>query len=257
MGYRLAILFLALTAALAVGCARESTPLSAVAEPTIAPIFNQTPQVQPTPRVVALPTVAPAPTRERPTPVATTVDTVVYADKLAPGWSVRQSSGMTVNPSATGTKFAGTSAVSALPTKGYGQLVFGLLRGATTVYTREKVLGVRFMVSGGESYLPTEGLAVTVYGSKDYSYYVPGDVSATPPEGRITAEEPLFPETRLYFLGINRDIRPGEWAEVIVWLDDHFTPDYTYVTGLVIKNDEEYRASFYVDDVALITVASE
>lgn len=243
---------LLLAATLASACTRQPEASSVVVEPTIAPIFNQAPQVKPTSRPLIVPTVEPNVTPRATSAEPTTLDVKVYGDRLASGWSLESSSGIVFTEDETTIAHSGSTAIAARPTQAFGQLILGLQSGTPTTYRRDNVLGVTFMVSGGSNILPSDGLIVTVYGSKKHPYFVPGDRSATQPEGRITSDDPLFPETRLYFLGLNRDILPGEWAEITVWLDDHFTPDYTYITALQIKNDERYLDPFYVDDVALV-----
>lgn len=280
---------LLLLAALLAGCGRQSTRQATAVQPTIAPIFDdlsdlETTQILPgiptttvvpmaatslTPERVATTAATTLPTRvagaaATPTPSSGTAveeenpfdEVLVYDDALASGWNLRFSDGVNVNITSTGAAYDGLYSVQAIPIKPYGDLIFGVVRDAPRTYLREDVLGVRFRVSGGDVILPNDSLIVTVYGSKEFSHYVDGDISATFPEGRIVGEEPLFPETRLYFLDVNRDILPGEWAEVVVWLDEHFTPDYTYVTGIRIRNDENYLDPYYVDDVALIVQKS-
>ena len=46
---------------------------------------------------------------------------------------------------------------------------------------------------------------------------------------------------------------PDTWVELVVWLDDlPYDPDYTYVTGLYLKNDKVFQQTVYVDRVALL-----
>ena len=287
LGRRIAIglVLLAVVALAACGRSTASPGLTAAPLPTLAPVFSADSATdvpvtaQPTPRSptatphVPVPTVAIAaipdnpafqetalppelPTRVsgelRPlTPITSEIP--IYTDKLSPGWSLKSSVDMTYNERSTTFVYTGTAAVLAQPTKPWAQLIFGVTKDSQLLYRRDRVLGVRFRVSSSSAVIPTDGLVVTVYGSKLYPYYVPDDWSATRPEGRVTTDDPLFPETRLYFLDVNRDIEPGEWVEIVVWLDQHFTPDYTYVTALSIKNDEKFLQPFSIDDVALIT----
>ena len=262
MGDRLATIGLTLLfATVTTGCGQQQANAPALVAPTVASIFSAPSPQQATPIPTLPPTARPAPTASlAPTVAASTTSTVVtqtfdlqvYDEALAPGWTLRSSDGVEYNSTSDTFAYESELSVEARPTRAYSSLIFGVARSTPRNYKRKDVVGVRFRVSGGEAILPTDGLIVTVYGSKKFPYFVPGDVSATVPEGRVEAEEPLFPETRLFFLDINRAIAPGEWAEVVVWLDDHFTPDYRYVTGIQIKNDEGYLDPFYVDDVALI-----
>jgi hypothetical protein len=68
--------------------------------------------------------------------------------------------------------------------------------------------------------------------------------------------EPAFSETRLYYLDINRTIPPDTWVLIEMWLDElAYEPDYEYVTGFYIKNNEGFAQTYYVDDVQLIMLA--
>ncbi len=286
-GCRISIGLVLLAAVILAACGRStaSPALTAVPLPTLAPVFSvesatdlpATAQPTPasptaTPRI-PLATATTAATPETPavqetalppelptrvsgelrplTPVTSEIP--IYTDKLSPGWSLKSSVDMTYNERSTTFVYTGTAAVLAQPAKPWSQLIFGVTKDSQQLYRRDRILGVRFRVSSSTAVIPTDGLVVTVYGSKLYPYYVPDDRSATRPEGRVTTDDPLFPETRLYFLDVNRDIEPGEWVEIVVWLDQHFTPDYTYVTALSIKNDEKFLQPFSVDDVSLIT----
>lgn len=167
--------------------------------PTVAPIFGDGPSLRPTPTALSaaeaarVPTASARPTAER---VFETVDVQVYEDALTKGWNLSSSVDMKYDVDSAAVTYQSEAAVEAIPTEEFGSLIFGVARSAPRNYKREDVLGVRFRVSGGEAILPNDGLIVTVYGSKTYPYYVPGDRSATPPEGRIEGDEPLFPETR-------------------------------------------------------------
>jgi hypothetical protein len=73
---------------------------------------------------------------------------------------------------------------------------------------------------------------VTVLGSNSYTYWVEDDISVK------SIYEPVFSETRLYYLGVNRTIPPNTWVKVELWLDERiYDPDYRYVTGFYIKNE--------------------
>jgi hypothetical protein len=91
-----------------------------------------------------------------------------------------------------------------------------------------------------------------VLGSNSYTYWLANDTSV-PTDTTVTVEAPLFSETRLYDLHINRAIPPGTWVQVVVWLDDLiYDPEYTYVTGMYIKNNKGFLNTFYIDQVNLL-----
>lgn len=181
---------------------------------------------------------------------------VIYDDTLDPNWMLEQSWGMNYDLSATAHMHSGTTAAAVTPTESHGTFFLTVREDAQAAYPRDRILGVSFWLSGGTNYIETDDLAVTIVGSNRYPYWVAGDTSVQQAEG-ISDEDmvhmPLFSETRLYYLGINRAIRPGEWAEVIVWLDERlYDPNYAYVTGMYIKNDADFLDAFYVDRVSLL-----
>jgi hypothetical protein len=113
-------------------------------------------------------------------------------------------------------------------------------------YLRSQVIGFSFWVYCDDDYIGSSDLAVTITGSNQYPYWVQDDDSVT------NRFDPIFSETRLYFLGFNSDIPPRTWAEVNVILDDLiYDPIYTYVTGLLIKGDENFRNTVYIDQVEI------
>ena len=109
------------------------------------------------------------------------------------------------------------------------------------------------MISGGDRPVANDDFAVTVVGSDAYSHWVAGDTSVQIVGRDVTPEEPLFSETRLYYLGVSRDIPANTWVEVTLWLDEReVDPDYRYVTGIYIKNSMYYQSTYYVDRVSLL-----
>jgi hypothetical protein len=117
----------------------------------------------------------------------------------------------------------------------------------TESYLRDRVEGVSFWIYSAENYLGNDDLSVTVLGSNNYRYWKSNDDSVE------NIYEPLFSQTRLYFLGFNRSVPPDTWVEVIVWLDDLiYDPDYNYVTGMYILSDELYSGTILIDNVELI-----
>lgn len=220
--------------------------------PTVSPLFDAAASV-----ATAVP--APSPTDRPgsaalvalPTPDNRIEDAIIYSDTLDAGWELGQSWATTVDPDETAYIRSGKKSLAVTPTDNYGGLFFTLRQG-TTPYERERVLGLSFWLNAGDGEIETGDLAVTVLGSNAYPYWVENDQSVAP-AGRVTDDSPLFSETRLYYLGINRTIPPDTWVEVILWLDERqLDPDYTYVTGFYIKNSEEFRQTFYVDDVHIL-----
>lgn len=212
--------------------------------PTVANYFlaHDTPTPRPSP--------TPFPTLPIPTPDlrrTQAITATIYSDELDSNWTIVESEALEVDPASTRYIHDGRYAVAATPREDYSQLFFAVSPEAGVAYPRDHVLGVSFWLNGGAGSLAREDLAVTVVGSNAYPYFVAGDDSV------VTNESIFFSETRLYYLGINRTIPPDTWTEVIVWLDQlPYDPIYRYVTGVYIKNDMDFRQTFYVDDVNLL-----
>jgi hypothetical protein len=175
----------------------------------------------------------------------------VYFDRLNAGWGTR-TDGVEIDLENTTHTFQGKNSIKVTPQGEFGTAYFVLQSGITSSYTRDRVLGLRFKLSGGDAAIEPSDLAVTVLGSNQYNYYVEDDTSVT------NQYDPIFPETRLYFLNINQTIRPNTWVDVVVWLDDLiYEPIYNNVTGFYINNDEVFQNSYYIDSVELILLTEQ
>jgi hypothetical protein len=176
----------------------------------------------------------------------------VYDDALAPGWSLEHSSAITYDLQSDIYVDKGRYAIRAQRGQSVGTLYFTLNRDAGKTYPRDQVLGLRFRLGGGTADMPNDAFVVAVIGSNAWPYWVEHDTSVKI-AGRVTDDQPLFSETRLYYLGINQTIPAKSWEDVIIWIDDLiYDPTYKYVTGFYLKPDEKYRSSFYIDQVSLI-----
>ncbi|MEJ2749945.1 MAG: hypothetical protein P8183_18855 [Anaerolineae bacterium] len=201
-----------------------------------------------------MPTAAPpAAITALPSPVSTSSSSEttisLYNDVLNRNWVLMDDPGMEVDLASMAYVHSGRTAIAMTPTADFSSLFFAVRPDTTVDYRREDVLGFRFWLNGGSSIIELEDLAVTVLGSNAYSHWVAGDNSV----GESTSDAPLFSETRLYFLNLNRSIPANTWVEVELWLDDRqFDPDYRYVTGFYIKNDAGFYRTVYVDDISLI-----
>jgi hypothetical protein len=202
----------------------------------------------------AIRTTAPPPTSLlAPTRTAEQIAAIsLFDDALNADWSAEHSSNVKYEVAAKAFVHGGKNAIMVTPTDDFGQFFLTVRKGAQKIYPRDRILGISFWLNGGANSIATSDLAVTVTGSNQYTYWVADDTSVqvdTP----VTADTPLFPETRLYYLHINRTIPPDTWAEVILWIDDQvYDPDYTYITGMYIKNDKEMLNTYYVDDVDIL-----
>ena len=192
---------------------------------------------------------------EIPTQIPLELDSFyIYNDGLSPSWELENSEGMEYELQNETFAYSGENSVAVTPRADFGELLFSVSGESTRQFPRERVLGVNFWIYGGEEYIGTSDLAVAVVGSNESSSYRPDDESVENPDDG----QPTFSETRLYFLGINRDIPPETWVNVEVWLDDlQYDPIYEYVTGFYIKNDEGFGQTFYVDDVRIIMLPED
>jgi hypothetical protein len=228
---------------------------------TMAPLPTRTPRPTPLPLPTRGPiTETPAGdlTGEKPTLQANTdlngfAQSSIYSDTLAAGWTADQSWGVQVDLKNTAYVHNGDYSIAVTPNEDYGALLLSISPDSAITHTYTETVGVRFWLNAGEAPIYLDQLAATVIGSNAYTYWKPGDNSV-----QIDEANKFFSETRLYFLGFNRELPPKKWLEVVIWLDDlPFEPNYTYLTGFYIKNDAGFRNTFYVDDVSLVTLPTQ
>jgi hypothetical protein len=179
----------------------------------------------------------------------------IYDEQLSSNWTLKDSSNVRIDSKYKGYAYSGLTSLIAKPQGAFSKLQFSVALNAKNSYRRDKIAGISFWVSGKDQIIIPNDLVVTVLGSNDIPYWVTNDSSVTAPS-QAPSDAPLFSETRLQFLGINRPIEPNTWIQVVLWLDDLiYEPDYTYVTGIYIKNDEQFQKTFYIDKVSLILYA--
>jgi hypothetical protein len=253
------------TQCISCGINDEPTPSTSQPTPTIAAFFQEPPTAtiyQPQPSPTARPTTVLPPTPMDAVQAAPTALVLgdqytllgIYDEQLNSDWTLKNSSNVRIDSGYKGYAYSGVTSLLANPQGAFSKLQFSVGLRAKDSYRRDKVAGISFWVSGKDQAIVSSDLAVTVVGSNDVPYWVTNDSSVTAP-GQVPNDAPLFSETRLYFLGINRPIEPNTWAEVVLWLDDRPDPNYTYVTGMYIKNDEQFQQKFYIDKVSLILYA--
>ncbi len=230
------------------GVQSASTGQDTGARPTIASFFAE-PQALPTAK--PQPTVISAEFVASPTVTPTLeISETIFDDTLSRNWRVLKYKSMQVDFENHSVVYSGQSSAAITPAEDFSSLIFSVNPDSGAVYLREQVLGISFYLNSGDSYISTSDLAVTVLGSNAYPYWVAGDNSVE------NTADPVFPETRLYYLDVNRSIPPQTWVEIVVWLDDLvYDPIYQYVTGFSIKNDAGFTQTFYIDRVTIIQMA--
>ncbi|MEF3273678.1 MAG: hypothetical protein K6356_04650 [Chloroflexus sp.] len=240
------------------GCSRRlpmATPAATYPTPTIAPFFQEHPTATP---FVPQPTSTPLPAPPPLTPTAAATNETsnlrvvpVYRDTLSAGWSIEQSALLSsLVLTQTRVVALGKAAIAVTPSESTGVLFFTLTPNSGIELRRDQVAALRLRLSGGDTPIANDAMTIAIVGSNRVPYWQADDNSVTL-DGRVTnSTEPLFPETRLYFLGLNRAIAPGEWAEIYVWLDDLiYEPEYTYVTGFYLKTSSDLVPQYYVDQI--------
>lgn len=252
---------LLLLAGCAAGAAQVHPENSALTAPTTNPFFVSQPESSPTTESATL---TPSPTSsstpdtqiaisQTPVPVRTLAlqTSPIYADSLNENWTLEHSLGGKFDVKSSSYAYQGHNSISMKPTIDFGQLFFAVRKDAKNHYPRSQFSGVSFWLYSGDDTIGTEDLAVTVLGSNQYPYWVANDRSVE------NVYEPTFSETRLYYLDINHAIPPKTWIQVEVWLDDLiYDPEYQYITGILIKNDQGFRQTYYIDQVELFTIVN-
>lgn len=203
-------------------------------------------------RAQVTPTTAPLPTPgDTPTPAPTPappklITSTIFADGLVAEWTLDNSRWMRYERQGE-VVHSGDVALAFEPEEDFGSLFFTVRENARETFPYRQVMGVGFWLNAGDEELDLEDLALTVVGSNEVSYWVPGDNSVR------SDNDPIFSETRLYFLDFNLPFPANQWVYVELWLDDLvFDPVYEYVTGFYIKNDRGVFQTIYIDDVHLI-----
>ncbi|MCU0489989.1 MAG: hypothetical protein MUD01_00160 [Chloroflexaceae bacterium] len=261
-----AALLLSVVALVGCGLNEPREALIPEATPTIAPFFRDgavlpvpTVNVQfaPTPTPIPVPTPLPpgsvlASRDTRPDRLAERIREVpVYDGAFHPDWTVSQSWDMQFNPASRNAGFADRITFEGRGKAAFGGVLFGVKPSHQGLYERKQVLGIRFRISGGAEYLSRDSLIIKILGSNTYSYWVEGDTSVQFKE-EVPPNTLIFDEIGLRGLGLKRDIPPGVWAELDLWLDDYDRVDYKYITGIVIMNEPDFRAPFFIDAVHLL-----
>lgn len=172
----------------------------------------------------------------------------IYEDGLSPGWTTFDSWDVKYSLSDTDFVYRGNEAIAVSPLQDFAGFFIHLERRSDREILREDVAGFSFWINSGESEPAPYQLAATIVGSNEYPYWVEDDQSVD-----IDYEDSFFSETRLSLLDFNRQLQPGTWYQVIIWLENlPFDPDYQYITGFYIKNDTGFKETFYLDDISLI-----
>lgn len=242
------------------GCSAASPAAPGRGEPpTVSALFDARQRAAP-PTITRSPTATRRPTRTPGPPAAETgaapagrpsqiTELVIFDETLAPDWSVDASWDVKLDLADHSHAYSGAAAVAVTPLKDYGALFFALKEGARVSFPVTNVIGVSLWLNSGDDYLTVDDLAVTIIGSNDYTYWVKDDTSVQ------LGDLGTFPETRLRYLGFTRPLAPESWAEAVVELTElRYDPDYRYVTGVYIKNDQGFRRTFYVDRVVLLMI---
>jgi hypothetical protein len=179
---------------------------------------------------------------------------VIYDDQLAANWTAEQSYWVDYDLAATDYVYTGTRAIAITPSREASKFFLAVESPPEVAYDRDEIIGVSFWLSGGAGLIENDDLVVSVLGSNAYTHWVPDDTSVSEQlEEELTDGLPLFSETRLYFLDINRPIPPNTWVEVIVWLDNLiYDPPYNYITGIYLKNDADFLQTYYIDRVSFL-----
>jgi hypothetical protein len=197
-------------------------------------------------------TITPLPTRAAtatPRPLTTVT---IYDEELRPGWSLRHSDAMSWRLLNSDPAYSGEVSIVITPLADYGMLFFTVEANSAAPYPRAQVRGLSFWLFSPDEPLGLDELSVSILGSNIYPYWIKGDNSVE------NESWPVFSETRLEFLGFNFPIPPNEWTRVEVWLEDLlYDPDYEYVTGFYIKNDEGFYRTVYIDQVEMILDEAE
>ena len=214
-----------------------TVPATSVAEPA----GDQAPAS--TPRATAT---------KRPASAPRWVDVPVYEDGLVAGWSLEASEGMRYVDQDTTHAHSGTRSIAMTPTQNYGRLFLTVTPKGQLDFLRDDVFSVRMWLCGTGDGIGPDDLAITIVGSNASPHWTKNDDSV------VIDTHRFFSETRLSLLGVKQLVPAGQWVEVEVRLDRlPYDPDYTYLTGIYVKNDRGFMHTVYIDDIYLVMVGAE
>ena len=173
----------------------------------------------------------------------------VLDEGLNSNWMIQKTNGIETRLVSGTVAHQGDVALAVTPKLEMSKLLFAVQQSASEQYLRDEILGLTFWLYSGDQEINPESLAVSLIGSDIQPYWSADDRSVKSPY------DPVFSETRLYYLGIGQPIPPHTWAPVELWVKDRvYDPVYTYITGFYIKNDDSVLHTFYIDDVRWISI---
>ena len=180
-------------------------------------------------------------------PIETRIETI-YDENLNANWTLDNTREVIYDLRDDTFSYEGDYSLAFTPKVAYADLAFTVNEDADGIYLRDDVLAVRFWLYSGDDYIETDDLAAYAVGSNEYPYWVFDDDSVTVDDGLS-----LYPPARLYFLDVEEDIPPDTWLQIEFWLDEQvYDPEYEYVTGFFLKNDEDFFRTVYIDEVELL-----
>jgi hypothetical protein len=236
----------------AVGASDSQVSLSGA--PTVASFFRQQPSPTPSPTPIATSTPLPESTATQTAPPELFILSV-YDDNLNSNWTIQPNTGVNFDLKSVSHVFHGKSAISFIPRvknkSQYGSLLFTVSSQTQEVYLRDQVNTLSFWLYSGDEPLLLDQMAVTILGSNSQPFWKVNDNSVA-----ASGQDPVFSETRLYFLGFNRDIPAKSWVHVEVSLDKLiYDPDYKYVTGFYLKMEKGFSRTLWIDNIDLVMLA--
>jgi hypothetical protein len=217
--------------------------------PTVSPLFLDLRQ-NPTPQASDTSATASSPEHTSSSTIGLTTSTnPIYNEKLDQNWTIRHNSGISVNLMSRDAANSGDYSLAVTPIKGSSRLYFTVKANSSQIYPRDSILGLSFWLYSGGQIIQPDDMSVSMSGSNAYSYWVADDTSVK------NIYEPVFSETRLYYLGINRSIPPETWVKVELWLDDRiYDPDYINITGFYLTIADTITDTIFLDDIELISL---
>jgi hypothetical protein len=217
--------------------------------PTLVPIMSSITQTQGITSAVSATSRANPGTVSKLAPRLDLTEKVVFDDEVNANWSLENSRGMKYNVKDPAQPKSGTVSISVTPQQDIGTLYFSVRKDAKENYLRSRVWGISVWVNSGRGTIGTEDIAMTVVGSNQYPYWVADDKSV------LLDKVHFFSESKLYYLGVTREIPPNTWVELVVQIDKlPYDPDYKYVTGVYLKNGTGILNTFYIDRLTMLLI---
>ncbi|MEM7118008.1 MAG: polysaccharide deacetylase family protein [Chloroflexota bacterium] len=196
----------------------------------------------------------------------------VFYDKLEANWHFAAADDVMLDLASTTQTYTGDQAVGIRFANAKESVSIQVAPSTMEEYRRDQVFGLGFWLYSGSDEIAPDDFSITVLGSNALPYWSADDNSLA---NQIIS---TFSETRLYGLDFERPLPANTWIRVEIVLDDLqfdplyetqpvasdddddeavddttiIDPDFEFVTGFVLKAENDVEQTIYIDEVEIL-----